>query len=79
MGIYPAGVAVKLSNGSIGEVMMQNIKSLAKPVVRVFIDENNNVLEVPKATSLEAAENIDIEKVLNNEERKEILGRLGRK
>lgn len=79
VGIYPAGVAVKLSNGSIGEVMMQNIKSLAKPVVRVFIDENNNVLEVPKATSLEAAENIDIEKVLNNEERKEILGRLGRK
>ena len=33
---------VKLSSGAVGEVMMQNIKSLAKPVVRVFIDEKQS-------------------------------------
>lgn len=78
VGIYPIGLMLKLTNGEIGEVILQNINALPRPVVKVFIDPSNNAIEPGKIMNLAIEKTVDVEKVLNNEENKEIIRLIGR-
>lgn len=79
VGVYPMGLMVKLTDGSVGEVILQNIKALAQPIVKLYIDENGQVSEGSEMLNLMMKESLEVARVLSNEERNEVLGRLGRK
>jgi HD-GYP domain-containing protein (c-di-GMP phosphodiesterase class II) len=79
VGVFPLGLMVEMTNGAVGEVMMQNIKALTKPVVKVYIDEKQMICEPPKVVNLMLKEDWEIKKVLTNAEREKILRKMGRK
>ncbi len=77
VGIYPVGLLVELTNGCIGEVMLQNIKALTKPVVKLYQDKDGKRFSPSKVINLALSENLDVKRVLNNEERKTIFRKMG--
>jgi HD-GYP domain-containing protein (c-di-GMP phosphodiesterase class II) len=79
VGIFPIGSIVRLNNQEYAEVMIQNINSINKPVVKVFLGPGNKIYEPAKVVNLTMEKGIDIERVLNNEESKEIFRKMGRK
>jgi len=79
VGIYPVGIFVKLNNGAIGEIMLQNMNALAKPVIKIYIDQHGQAVTPPSVLNLALEQTVELEKVLTNEEKKEVIGRLGRK
>ena len=78
VGVYPVGTWVKINDDSIGEVMIQNIKALTKPVVKLFLDKKGHVLSPPKILNLYKEKEFQVIRVLDNEEKKQTLRRLGR-
>lgn len=78
-GVYPVGLLVALNNGDVGEVMLQNIKALTKPVIKIYLTGKNEILKAPKVINLASEADLKIERVLSNDERKQILRQLGGK
>jgi len=77
VGVYPVGLFVEITDGSIGEVMLQNINVITKPTVKIYF-ANNKRVDPPAVLNLakEEREGLGIKRVLSSEETKELLRKI---